>query len=159
MCEIYTDVDGVCHSPRVWLNRPCYRISYGEMLEMASLGALVLQPRAVEYAAMHQVVIHVRNSGNGNKGTYVQGERKMEKDMLVIGVAHDTNVAKVAIIGVPDRPGVSYRIFTHGSRRINVDMIVQTTKKDGTADLSFINRDDGWRVRRWHSSCKELECR
>lgn len=150
MCEIYTDVDGVYTAdPRlVKQARKLSDISYGEMLEMASLGALVLQPRAVEYAAMHQVVIHVRNSGNGNKGTYVQGERKMEKDMLVIGVAHDTNVAKVAIIGVPDRPGVSYRIFSRmAAEGINVDMIVQTTKKDGTADLIFsISRDDAERV-------------
>ncbi len=151
VCEIYTDVDGVYTAdPRVVREaRKLLDVSYGEMLEMASLGAVVLQPRSVEYAAMHGVRIHVRNSYNSNEGTYVQEERTMEKDMLVIGVAHDTNVAKIAITGVPDRPGVAYRMFSRmAADGINVDMIVQTNKVDGRADMTFsTSRDDAERAR------------
>src|SRR5690606_39591691 len=90
---------------------PIY-VSYGEMLEMASLGAGVLQPRAVEFASMYKVPIHVRSSFNYENGTMVREERVLEKDMIVVGVAHDVNVAKVGILDVPDRPGVAARIFS-----------------------------------------------
>jgi len=146
VCEIYTDVDGVYTAdPRIVPDaRRLDDISYSEMLEMASLGAVVLQPRAVEYAAMHGVRIYVRNSYNNNRGTYVQEERVMEKDMVVVGVAHDTNTAKISITGVPDKPGVAYRLFSRmAAENINVDMIVQTTKADGLADIAFTtSRDD-----------------
>jgi aspartate kinase len=150
VCEIYTDVDGVYTAdPRVVKQaRKLQDISYAEMLEMASLGAAVLQPRAVEYAAMHGTRIHVRNSYNDNPGTYVQKERSMEKSMLVVGVAHDQNVAKVAILNVPDRPGVAYRIFSRlAAEGINVDMIVQTSKELHVTDMVFsINSDEAQRV-------------
>ncbi|HHT27507.1 MAG TPA: aspartate kinase [Firmicutes bacterium] len=151
VCEIYTDVDGVYTAdPRIVSTaRKLTDISYGEMLEMASLGALVLQPRAVEFAAMNQVRLCVRNSYNYHPGTLVQEERQVEKDMLVVGVAHDTNVAKVAILSVPDRPGVAYNIFSRlAVEGINVDMIVQTNKELNVTDMVFsTSRDDVVRVR------------
>jgi aspartate kinase len=150
-CEIYTDVDGVYTAdPRIVRDaRKLTDISYGEMLEMASLGAVVLQPRSVEYGAMHKVRIHVRNSYNFNPGTFVQEERQVEKDMLVVGVAHDTNVAKIAILNVPDHPGVAYRIFSRlAAEGINVDMIVQTNKERNVTDMVFsTSRDDAARVK------------
>jgi aspartate kinase len=151
VCEIHTDVDGVYTAdPRLVTNaRRLADISYGEMLEMASLGAVVLQPRSVEYAATHGVRIHVRNSSNDKPGTIVQEERCMEKDMVVVGVAHDTNVAKVAMLNVPDRPGVAHRIFSClAEAGINVDMIVQTSKERHVTDMVFsINSDDATQAR------------
>ncbi len=145
-CEIYTDVDGVYTAdPRVVpAARKLADISYGEMLEMASLGALVLQPRAVEVGAMYNVPIHVRSSFSRETGTLVREERVVEKDLVVTGVAHDVNVAKVGILDVPDRPGVAYRIFSAlAQEAINVDMIVQTTKEQQTTDMLFsVSRDD-----------------
>lgn len=145
VCEIHTDVDGVYTAdPRVVKDARMLRdIAFTEMLEMASLGAAVLQPRSVEYAAMHGVRIHVRNSHNDNPGTLVQEERCMEKDMLVVGVAHDTNVAKVAMLNVPDRPGVAHRIFSRlANEGINVDMIVQTNRAQHVTDLVFSTTAD-----------------
>lgn len=145
-CEIFTDVDGVFTAdPRVVPSaRKLTDISYGEMLEMASLGAGVLQPRAVEFGSQYNVPIHVRSSFNRNDGTVVREERIVERDMVVVGVAHDVNVAKVAILDVPDRPGIAHRIFsTLAKEGINVDMIVQTTKVENTADMVFsVGRDD-----------------
>lgn len=146
VCEIFTDVDGVFTAdPRVEPTaRKLLDVSYGEMLEMASLGAGVLQPRSVEFASQYGVIIHVRSSFNHSEGTIVREERALEKDMVVVGVAHDVNVAKVTIVNVPDRPGVAHRIFSQLAKdQINVDMIVQTTTQQNTADLIFtINRDD-----------------
>ena len=146
VCEIFTDVDGVYTAdPRVVPSaRKLADISYGEMLEMASLGALVLQPRAVEFGSQYNVPIHVRSSFNYNEGTLVREERVVERDMVVVGVAHDVNVAKVTLVDVPDRPGVAYRIFSAlAEDGINVDMIVQTTKQANTTDLLFsVSRDD-----------------
>lgn len=146
VCEIFTDVDGVYTAdPRVVQSaRKLGDVAYGEMLEMASLGAAVLQPRSVEIAAQYNVPIHVRSSFNHHAGTFVREERVVERDMVVVGVAHDVNVAKVSLIDVPDRPGVAYRIFSAlAEESINVDMIVQTTKQDKTADLLFsVSRDD-----------------
>lgn len=151
ICEIYTDVDGVYTAdPRVVPTaRKLADISYGEMLEMASLGALVLQPRAVEFAAHHNVTLHVRTSFGYQEGTIVREERQLEKDMIVVGAAHDLNVAKVVLRSVPDKPGVAYRIFsTLANEGINVDMIVQTTSREGVTDLVFsTTRDEVERVR------------
>lgn len=150
-CEIYTDVDGVYTAdPRVVQQaRKLADIGYGEMLEMASLGALVLQPRAVEVASLHRVPIHVRSSFKSDEGTFVREERIVERDMVVVGVAHDVNVAKVALLDVPDRPGVAHKIFsTLANEGINVDMIVQTTKEQQTTDMVFsLSRDDLARAR------------
>lgn len=146
-CEIFTDVDGVYTAdPRIVPTaRKLPVISYGEMLEMASSGAVVLQPRAVEVAAQYGVVLEVRSSFNEHRGTLVREASEMlEQDMYVSGVAHDCNVAKVVLIDVPDRPGVAYRVFSALAReRINVDMIVQSTKAEKTTDLLFtVSQDD-----------------
>lgn len=140
VCEIYTDVPGVLTAdPRVVADARRLRdISYGEMLEMASLGALVLQPRSVEMAAHYGVTIHVRSSFTEETGTYVRGHKVMERDMVVVGVAHDTNVAKVVVTDVPDRPGAAGLLFGALAREgINVDMIVQSTKQENTTDMLF----------------------
>lgn len=146
-CEIFTDVEGVYTAdPRLVPDaRKLPAISYGEMLEMASSGAVVLQPRAVEVAAQYGVVLEVRSSFNDHRGTLVrEAGGVLEKEMYVSGVAHDTNVAKVVLIDVPDRPGVASRVFSALAReRINVDMIVQSTKAERTTDLLFtVSRDD-----------------
>lgn len=164
VCEIFTDVDGVYTAdPRVVKGaQKLTDISYGEMLEMASLGAGVLQPRAVEVASVHDVPIHVRSSMNGNEGTIVREEVSLERDMVVVGVAHDVNVAKVAILDVPDRPGVAHIIFsTLAKESINVDMIVQTTKEQQTTDMVFsISRDDLARVKELMDRvAKEIQAR
>lgn len=140
VCEIYTDVDGVFTTdPRVVPNaRKLEYISYDEMLEMASLGAAVLQPRSVEYAKQYNVKIHVRSSFNDSVGTIVREVSEMEKSVIVNGVAFDTRVAKITIVGVPDIPGVAMNIFNRlAKENINVDMIVQSNHKDDTNDISF----------------------
>lgn len=161
VCEIYTDVDGVYTAdPRIVPDATKLpAISYGEMLEMASLGAVVLQPRAVELAAAWGVKIHVRSSFNENTGTMVMGGEMMEKQRVVSGVTHDKNVAKVVLVNVPDRPGVAYKIFSAlAADGINVDMIVQTTKDGETTDLLFsICKDDLSRTREiMEEVCRDL---
>jgi len=154
VCEIFTDVDGVYTAdPRIvkkaW-KMP--EVSYDEMLEMAAMGALVLQPRSVELAKQYGVKLHVRSSFNHNEGTIVKEEANMNKDMekelIVCGVAHDMNVLKVTLFGVPDRPGVAGDIFSQISRLgVNVDMIVQSGSRDMRQDISFTcGRDDRAKV-------------
>lgn len=146
VCEIYTDVDGVYTAdPRIIpAARKLDHISYDEMLELASLGALVLQPRAVEYAKQHSVPLHVRSSFNNHEGTWVGEVSCMEKWCLVSGVAHDLNVAKIGIFDVPDRPGIARQIFKKLSgANINVDMIIQGWTRHGKNDIIFtVTRDD-----------------
>lgn len=147
ICEIYTDVDGIYTSdPRVVPNASKLPyISYDEMLELASLGALVLQPRAVEFAKLANVKLHVRSSFNHSEGTIVQEvEKNMEKAMVVTGVACDKNVTKIAVFGVPDRPGIAYQLFNAlAEDNINVDMIIQSHEQDERNDISFtVTRDD-----------------
>lgn len=150
-CEIFTDVDGVYTAdPRVVPEASRLEwISYGEMLEMASLGAVVLQPRAVEYAAQYGVVLRVRSSFGDGPGTEVREAASMENARVVVGVTHDRNVAKVVVVDVPDRPGVAHSLFDALAREeINVDMIVQTTKEQRVTDLLFtVTRDDLPRAR------------
>ncbi|NMB24130.1 MAG: aspartate kinase [Firmicutes bacterium] len=145
-CEIYTDVDGVYTAdPRLVSSaRKLDEISHGEMLELASLGAAILQPRAVELAAAWGVTIHVRSSFSDSLGTMVIGGDLMEKQRVVSGVTRDLNVVKVMLVDVPDRPGVAHSIFsTLAQKGINVDMIVQTTKQGPVTDLLFsIGQDD-----------------
>jgi aspartate kinase len=114
------------------------------MLELASLGAVVLQPRAVELAAAWGVTIHVRSSFSDVSGTLVKGDDLMEKQRVVSGVTRDMNVVKVVLVDVPDRPGVAHEIFSVlAAEGINVDMIVQTTKQGPVTDLLFtISQDD-----------------
>lgn len=150
VCEIFTDVDGVYTAdPRIVTDaHKLDTISYDEMLELASLGALVLQPRSVELAKQFNVVLHVRSSFNHNEGTLVKEEdemqQTMEKERVVSGVAHDLNAAKLTLFDVPDQPGVASKIFKAlAAERINVDMIIQSQQRDGLNDISFtITKDD-----------------
>jgi len=140
VCEIYTDVSGVYTAdPRIVPDaRKLPVISYDEMLEMASLGAVVLQPRSVEYAKHYNVVIHVRSSFNGEAGTIVREVGEVEKELVVSGVTCDKKVAKVAILEVPDRPGVAYQVFAAlADANVNVDMIIQSIKRGAVNDISF----------------------
>jgi len=140
VCEIYTDVDGVYTTdPNICPDaRKISRISYDEMMEMASLGAKVLQIRSVEFAKKFNVPIHVRSSFNDKSGTWVVKEdEKMEK-VLVSGVTLNKNEARVTIIGVPDRPGIASKIFTPISdAHIVVDMIIQNSSAEGLTDVTF----------------------
>jgi aspartate kinase len=145
LCQIYTDVDGVYTAdPRIVPGaEKLDEISYDEMLELASLGAKVMQSRSVEFAKKFAVVFEVRSSLNDNPGTIVKEETKSMESVVVRGVAFDKNQAKVTLVGVPDKPGVAARIFKAlGDAAVNVDMIVQnishgTPDKIGTTDLSF----------------------
>ena len=138
-CEIYTDVDGVFTAdPRVVPNaRKLDEITYDEMLELASLGAGVLHNRSVEMAKKYGVQLVVRSSLNTSEGTVVKEEVKMEK-MLVSGVACDKNVARIAVVGLEDQPGVAFKLFRHlANHNVNVDMILQSIGRDNTKDISF----------------------
>jgi aspartate kinase len=143
LCEIYTDVDGVYTAdPRIVpAARKLKEISYDEMLELASLGAKVMQSRSVEFAKKFGVVFEVRSSLNDNPGTIVKEEARNMEDIVVRGVSLDKNQAKVTLVGVPDKPGVAARIFKAiGDGNINVDMIVQNISHGSgkpATDLSF----------------------
>lgn len=138
-CEIYTDVDGVYTSdPRIVPGaRKISRLSYDEMLELASLGAKVLHNRSVEIARRFGVPLHVRSSFNWNEGSRVVRGNSMEQ-VVIRGIAHDTDVAKIALVGVPDRPGIASEIFQAvGGQGVNVRMIVQASGADGKNDVTF----------------------
>ena len=141
VCEIYTDVDGVYTTdPNVYPKaRKLYKISYDEMLEMASLGAKVLQIRSVEFAKKYNVPIHVRSSFNDNLGTIVCKEDEEMERVIVSGVSYNKNEAKIEIMHVPDIPGVAAKLFKPiADANIVVDMIIQTSSTDkGFADLAF----------------------
>jgi aspartate kinase len=145
-CEIYTDVDGVYTAdPRVVKNaKKIDEISYDEMLELASLGAKVMQARSVEFAKKFKVEFVVRSSFNKNPGTLVREEHAKMEDVVLRGVSLDKNQAKVTILGVPDKPGVAAGIFSAlAASGTNVDMIVQNISTDGTTDMTFtITQDD-----------------
>lgn len=132
ICEIFTDVDGVYSAdPRIV--KDAYRmkeITYNEMLEMARLGAAVMQPRSVEMGKHYNVPIHVRSTFSTEEGTIIKEEYTMkEREFTIRGVTHDVNVAKVAILGVPDQPGIAYTIFSALAQKgIDVDMIVQSIR-------------------------------
>jgi aspartate kinase len=143
LCQIYTDVDGVYTTdPRIVPGaRKLQEISYDEMLELASLGAKVMQSRSVEFAKKFGVVFEVRSSLNDNPGTIVKEETKSMEGVVVRGVALDKNQAKVTLVGVPDKPGVAAKIFKGlGDATVNVDMIIQNISH-GTGspatDISF----------------------
>lgn len=140
VCEIYTDVDGIYTTDPNICKEACKveKISYDEMLELASLGAKVLQIRSVEFAKKYNVDIHVRSSLNENTGTMVTREDKDMEGILVSGVAYDKNEAKIAVLGVPDKPGIAAKILTPLSdAAISVDMIVQNVSHDGMTDITF----------------------
>jgi aspartate kinase len=143
LCQIYTDVDGVYTAdPRIVPGaKKLEEISYDEMLELASLGAKVMQSRSVEFAKKFQVVFEVRSSLNENSGTIVKEETKSMEGVVVRGVSLDKNQAKVTLVAVPDTPGVAARIFKAiGEANVNVDMIVQNISHGSgkpATDLSF----------------------
>jgi aspartate kinase len=139
-CEIYTDVTGVFSAdPRIVPQaRKLGRIHFDEMLEMAGAGSKVLALRSVEFARNHNVPLHVRSSFTWEPGTWVTSEEPSMEDPIISGVVTDVSEAKVTVLGVPDRPGISAALFEPlAERNINVDMIVQNTSKDGTTDISF----------------------
>jgi aspartate kinase len=140
LCEIYTDVEGVYTAdPRVVPNaRKLYKISYEEMLEMASSGAKVLEMRSVELAMIYKVPLVVRSSFNYEEGTLIIEEDEEMEKVLVSGVTYNRNEARISLYGVPDKPGVAAKIFGPiGEAGIVVDMIIQTGRPDGKADLTF----------------------
>jgi aspartate kinase len=140
MCEIYTDVEGVYTTdPTICPNaRKLDKISYDEMLEMASLGAKVLHTRSVEFAKKYDVPIHVRSTFSDNPGTIVSKEDAIMEKVVVSGVTYNKNEAKITIVKVPDNPGIASKIFTPISNaNINVDMIIQNVSEDGYTDLTF----------------------
>jgi aspartate kinase len=139
-CEIYTDVDGVYTSdPRICPQaKKLHRISYEEMLELASLGAKVLQIRSVEFAKRYSVPVHVRSSFTDTEGTWVVAEEASMENVLVSGVTSDSNEAKITLAGVPDQPGLAARVFGPiADANIVVDMIIQNASAEGTTDLTF----------------------
>ncbi len=140
VCEILTDVDGVYTTdPRLVPEATkMEKISYDEMLEMASLGSKVLQIRSVEFAKKYNVVVHVRSSLNDNPGTLVMKEDADMETVLVSGVTYNKDEAKISVMRVPDRPGIAAQIFSPlSAANITVDMIIQNISHEGSTDLTF----------------------
>lgn len=146
MCHIYTDVDGVFTAdPRLVPEAlKLKEIDYEEMMELATYGAKVMHPRAVEIGQIYNMPILVASSFNDSPGTVIHGGSQMEVRNKVRGIAHDLNVAKVTILAVPDRPGVASAIFEPlAEAKVSVDTIVQNASIDGTTDLTFtVARND-----------------
>ncbi len=142
-CEIYTDVDGIYSAdPRIVKNaRKMKEITYCEMLEMARLGSGVMQPRSVEVGQLMGIPIHVRSTFTNKPGTVIREEYTMEEKGFVIkGVSHDSKVAKIAVLGVPNNPGIAYSIFSALAKEsIDVDMIVQSIRniEKNVTDMVF----------------------
>ena len=139
VCQIYTDVDGVYTAdPRLVPNaKKLEEITFDEMLELASLGAQVLQNRSVEMAKKYNINIEVLSSMHAVPGTIVKEVARMEK-MLIRGVAKDNNIARISLISVPDRPGVAYSVFSLlASKKIDVDIILQSVGRNDTKDITF----------------------
>jgi aspartate kinase len=140
VCENYTDVDGMYTAdPRLVPSaRKIPRISYDEMLELSGLGASVLQTRAVEFAKKYNVPLHVRNSQNENEGTWIVAETENMEHIVVSGAALKTDLTRVTIKSVPDRPGIAAKIFGDiADANIVVDDIIQNVMDDNTANISF----------------------
>jgi aspartate kinase len=140
VCEIYTDVDGVYTTdPRIVpAARKLERVSYEEMLEMASLGAKVLQIRSVRFAMRYAVPLHVRSSFNDTTGTWVVPEEQVMEELVVSGVTYNRNEAKIRVRGVRDVPGVAARLFSPLAQDgVVVDMIIQNLSQDGATDMTF----------------------
>jgi aspartate kinase len=140
VCEIYTDVDGVYTAdPRIVSNaRKLAQISFEEMIELASLGAKVLQIRSVKFAMSHGLPLHVRSSFVEDEGTWVVPEEDVMERLIVSGVTCNVNEAKIRVQSVPDQPGIAARLFTPlAEAGIVVDMIIQNLSREGTTDLTF----------------------
>jgi aspartate kinase len=139
-CEIYTDVEGVFTAdPNICPDaKKLQRVSYEEMIELASTGAKVLEIRSVEFAKKYSVPVHVRSTFSDVEGTWVVEEDESMDDVLVSGVSYDRNEAKITIQRVPDRPGLAAQIFGPiAAANIVVDMIIQNASEDGTTDVTF----------------------
>ncbi len=139
-CQIFTDVEGVYTAdPRKVKNaRKLDEITYDEMLELASLGSQVLMNRSVEMAKRYGVMLEVLSSYVKKPGTKVKEVARKVEEMKISGIARDDNVARIAVVGVPDEPGMAFRVFNTMARsRINVDIILQSYGRDGTNDISF----------------------
>jgi len=144
-CMIFTDVDGVFTAdPRIVAQaRQLTSVSYDEMLELASLGAGVMQPRAVEFAMLYGVDVEILSSFSDHYGTIITEVSNMERQRIVTGVAHDLNCARFAIFDVPDQPGVAKALFRGlANARINVDMVIQSAMRDNRNDIAFTIEDD-----------------
>ncbi|MBQ7800147.1 MAG: aspartate kinase [Oscillospiraceae bacterium] len=145
LCQIYTDVDGIYTSdPRkIPTAKKLDEITFDEMLELASLGAQVLHNRSVELAKKHNIELEVLSSLERKPGTKVKEVVKMEK-MLVRGVAVDKDIAKVGVIGLPDKPGIAFKMFSLlAQKKVNVDVILQSVGRENTKDISFtVNKDN-----------------
>ena len=144
LCQIYTDVDGVYTAdPRIVKTaKKLDEISFDEMLELATLGAQVLHNRSVEMAKKYNVNLEVLSSLEKKPGTKVKEVIPVEK-MLIRGVTRDNNVARIAVIGLPDKPGIAFKVFSlMGKNNINVDIILQSIGRDGTKDISFTVSSD-----------------
>jgi aspartate kinase len=140
VCEIFTDVDGIYTTdPNICPKaRRMDKISYEEMLEMASLGAKVLEIRSVEFAKKFDVPVHVRSTFTMDRGTMVVAETKEMEKVMVSGVAYNKNEARITVKKVPDRPGIASQVFKPVYQSgIVVDMIVQNTSEDGLTDMTF----------------------
>ncbi|MBC7475850.1 MAG: aspartate kinase [Candidatus Sericytochromatia bacterium] len=146
VCDIYTDVEGIYTAdPRIVPNaKKLKEVSYEEMLELASLGAQVLHPRAVECASSYDTIIHVRSTFSENVGTFVKGVEDLEVKNAISGVAIDKNQAKLALLQVPDKPGVAAKLFTAiADGGYIVDMIIQSVQESQNNDISFtVAKDD-----------------
>ena len=150
-CEIFTDVSGVYTAdPRVVPDaRVIPEIGYDEMLEFAAAGARVMHPRAVEIGDAYSMEIRVRSAFDDGPGTIITRHPRMEERQKVRGIAHETDVAKVTLLRVPDRPGVAAAIFgPFGDNGINVDIVVQNISHEGTTDLSFTIAESDLRAAR-----------
>ena len=157
VCEIYTDVDGVYTTdPNICTDaRKIERISYDEMLELASLGAKVLQIRSVEFAKKYNVDVHVRSSFNDNPGTMVTKEDKEMEAVLVSGIAYDKNEVKIAVMQVPDKPGIAAKMLSPLSdANISVDMIVQNVSEAGAYRFHLHGGQGGFQEGAWPSPRK-----
>jgi len=145
-CQIYTDVDGVYTTdPRVVPEaRRLERITFEEMMEMASLGSKVLQIRSVEFAGKYNVPLRVLSSFEEGEGTLISYEEEEMEDALISGIAFNRDEAKLTIVGVPDQPGVASKILSPiGKANIEIDMIIQNVGADGTTDFTFtVHRND-----------------
>lgn len=139
-CMIFTDVDGVYTTdPRIVKEaQKLPSIAYEEMLEMASLGAVVIQPRAVEFAMLYGVDIEVLSSFSQEPGTIITEVNNMEQHRIVTGIAHDCKCAKIGVFDVPDKPGVASLIFSALARAgVNVDMVIQSAMREERNDIAF----------------------
>jgi aspartate kinase len=140
VCDIYTDVDGVYTTdPNVEPKaKKLASITYDEMLELASLGAKVLQTRSVEFAKKYKVPVHVRSTFKDVEGTWVMEETKLMESLVVSGITYTKNEARIVVEDMPDRVGIAADLFSQiGAAGVMVDVIVQNVSKDGTTDISF----------------------